>query len=1504
MGTAARRLRLTGALVLGVLLATLCLGALLLAGTRTGHGLLLRTVLSRADALLDGELAVGALTTDGLLGGFTLHGVRLDGPEGRPFVTADSIRVRYALPELIRRNVVLVPVDIWGPRVVIESLHGTAGSNVGRIFPAGGAGARAGEGTGGIALAVRNTKVHGGELVIRRPVAELPPEGRGFHERLEGAWAGDYRVLRFRGIDAEIGAADLLDPDARGETFEVESLSVTAEIVGEPFTVSGLAGRIRREGPVLELDLRPLRVGATEVSGAGTIDWGNPEGVRGRFTVDAPSLDLLDFRWLEPALPPAAGSTAGEVSMEAGRLAFRAATLDLRSGGSRITGEMAAGFGGGAAFVEADLVLDPLALGELAPWVPLPAEAGGSVNGPVSVAGPAGALDVRADLAFEDRALGIAPFPVVVEGTLALGAGPPSGELALSLEPLRYEALRPFFPGVEWAGEGRVRLEASGELEGDLAVAGEIEHAAGELPPSRILLSGTVRPGAGDPELDLEVVLDRLNLEGAALAAGTTSPIAGELTGEVRADGSLSGLEFSASLGTPGGGLEAAGRIDPSDPGRAWRLAATAEEFRLDRIVPRLPEPTVLSGALLVDGSGIEPAVLEGTGSLDLVRGEVGGVPLGRVASRISAGAGRLRIEEIEAVSPLFRVSGSGELALAEGAPPGRVEVVFSADSLAALGPVVQGGEVIAADTLTALEAGILRLEGIDPDTLGVAEEVVFAGSAHGGLVLLGGLTELQGEGFLEVAGGVFGGSALARSRVEMSGGWRGGGSWDAEAAVELDSLRLRQGFEVTRASGEARIDAEGAGAFAFEAEAPGERSYAAGGGIARSDGETGLELDLLRLAAGSETWELAGPAEFRLEDAGGLSGAVELVGPAAAGPEGNAPRAVIAANGRLDRRGDSDLGLRLSGVDIERLGGLFQVEGPPQGVAALRGRLRGAAERPVITGEVEIADFAYGPVALSRLAGRFSYEDQVLAGEIDAESGDRRLLALSGRLPADLSIAGPVESRFPDRAIDLTAVVDSLPAAMVFGTLQGIDGVEGALSGRVRVGGSADQPESSGELTLEGGAFGIPALGLRPREIRLDLRVREDRRVEVAGEARGGGLASVSGTVDLTEPADPGFDLRFGLEAFQAVDRRDLTASVGGELTLGGSFREPLVGGAASFDEGELFLEEFVQEAMAIDLSNPLLVDVVDTTAVSAGAAAGRPGSAFLDNLRVDVALSLEQDFWIRSLDSTQGMDVELAGGLALSFDRPQRELRLAGSLEAVRGSYRQFGRIFDVESGTLDFVGTPGIDPSLAIQAVHRFRREVGEPLNVIAGVGGTLQAPEVTLTSDAQPPIPESDLISYMLFGRPSYALASGEVSVVEGAAAGLGSAILNFGVSRLGTSFSRSLGVDYLSVSQARQAGDLASLGNTAGLFSDTQIEMGRYVGENVFLAVTIRPVTGSTAARRVQLPSARLEWRFREDWSTESFIEDRLARQGRSSFGELDNDTRRVFGISVFRDWGY
>ena len=1467
--------------------------ALVLVRTRPGHDFFLRTALSRAELLLDGELSVEALTSGGLLQGFTLHGVRLTDPDGRPFVVADSIRVRYSVPELIRRNVVLVPADIWGPSVVIETLHGAPVSNVDRIFRTRDR-SDPGESGGGVALSLRRTRVHGGELLVRSPVEVRPEGARGLYERLDGGGEGDYRILRFHGIEARVGAAELLGPALAGQSFEVEALSVVGEILEEPFVVSELSGRIRREGSGLELDLERLWLAGSEMSVLASLGWGDPEGFRGRFRVEAPLLVLEDFRWFEPGLPAAVGSLNGEISIGAGRLSFRATELDLRSAGSRVAGDFALDLVEGPAFIEANLSLDPLELGELAPWIGPPVTVGGSVAGTFEVSGPPEALALRTEVTFGAAEAGIPPSRAVIEGMVGATDGLEAGRLEISLEPFRYETLRAHFPALEWAGEGRVRLDASGDRTRGVELSGEIEHAAGDFPPTRVLISGAVRPATGDMSLDLAVRLDPLSLEGAALAVGRTLPVAGDLFGDLQATGPLSDLELSASLETPGGALDATARLDLRDPGRRYHLEVAGEDFRLDRIAPDLPDPTLLSGALVLYGTGRALGTLEGTGALTLARGQVGRAPIGSLRSRVSAREGRLRIEELDARSPLIRLSGSGELALVEGAPPGRLDLSFSADSLGALRPVVRGGRVIAADTLTALESDILRFEGIDPDTLGLAEELALAGSARGELLLRGGLPEFRGEGFVEVRGGLLGGAALAHSRADLTGEWRGAESWRADAALELDSLLLPPGFEVTRGTGGVSIDAAGSGAFTFEAEGPGERSYAVEGVLGRDGAGSELALEHLLLASGGERWELAAPARVRLEDQGGLTGALEVVGPSVAAAGADAPPARIAVDGRLDRGGNSDLNLRVSGVDVERLARILQVERPPRGVANLTGRLRGAAERPVIEGEFEVADFAFATFALSRLSGRFRYEDLILEGELDAESGSRRLLSLSGRLPADLSLADEVERRLPDRTIELTAVMDSLPVAMVLGLVEGIEEVEGAVDGRVMVGGSSGQPEPRGEITVEGAGLSIPALGLRPRGIRMDLRVREDLRVEVEGEVSAGGGAAISGSIDLTELTNPGFDLRFGLTGLRAVDRRDLTASIGGELALTGSFRDPRIGGVASFEQGELFLEEFAREAAAVDLSNPLLFDVVDTTVVAGGASGELARSPFLENLRVDVALALEQDFWIR-----QGMDIELEGELGLSFDRPRRELRLAGSLEAVRGTYTQFGRIFDVETGTLDFVGTPGIDPSLSIQAVHRFRREAGEPLNVLANVGGTLQAPEVTLSSDAQPPIPESDLISYMLFGRPSFALASGEISVVDGAREGLSSVL-----SQLGTTFSRSLGVDYLSVSQTRQAGNLATLGGPASLFADTQIEMGRYIGENVFLAVTLRPLTGAGAASRRHLPSARLEWRFREDWSTESFVEDRLPRQGRSTFGELDNDVRRVFGISLFRDWGY
>ncbi|MEX0936168.1 MAG: hypothetical protein WD013_04620, partial [Gemmatimonadota bacterium] len=96
------------------------------------------------------------------------------------------------------------------------------------------------------------------------------------------------------------------------------------------------------------------------------------------------------------------------------------------------------------------------------------------------------------------------------------------------------------------------------------------------------------------------------------------------------------------------------------------------------------------------------------------------------------------------------------------------------------------------------------------------------------------------------------------------------------------------------------------------------------------------------------------------------------------------------------------------------------------------------------------------------------------------------------------------------------------------------------------------------------------------------------------------------------------------------------------------------------------------------------------------------------------------------------------------------------------------------------------------------------------------------------------------------------------------------------------------------------------GDLGGGFANTQIEMGRYLAPDVFFALILRPLTGLGATgRSTRLPGARLEYGFMDYWTLEGYLEDRLARQGGAGFGDLDRDVDgRVFGVSLFREWGY
>src|SRR5207253_35959 len=226
-----------------------------------------------------------------------------------------------------------------------------------------------------------------------------------------------------------------------------------------------------------------------------------------------------------------------------------------------------------------------------------------------------------------------------------------------------------------------------------------------------------------------------------------------------------------------------------------------------------------------------------------------------------------------------------------------------------------------------------------------------------------------------------------------------------------------------------------------------------------------------------------------------------------------------------------------------------------------------------------------------------------------------------------------------------------------------------------------------------------------------------------------------------------------------------------------------------------------------------------------------------------------------------------------------------------------------------------TPGLDPNLNIVAVYRVTTAQGDPLNIQANVTGTLQSPQVTLTSDAQPAISESDLVSYLMFGRPTYQLAASEraaagaTSRAGATAAGLGNLAYRFispsllGYAATGLeNFAQTLGLDYVAITSAEVAQSPIGTGNLfSGILAGSQVELGRYLNDNLFLAFTQRLAGANTGTART--PGVRLEWRLQPEYTLELFAEDRFART--PSFGlESTAEAKRVYGLFLFREWGY
>lgn len=1344
--------------------------------TRTpfGREQIRRVVEGRVGAGLQdgGSLYVGRIS-GGLLTGFTLDTIALRDADGRLVFSAGRTTVEYDPRDLLDRRLLIRYLEIehpfvhlvqdedgsWNYRNVFRAAKRQVERRVGRRF--------------GDYVVIDSAQVRDGTFLLTmpwHPDDTLRPAGRdssirehlsrpgGAYQRTaEGVFTHTYRWTE---ADAVLSYARIADPDTAGRLFVVNTASVVES--EPPFTFRNAQLNVRQLGDSVWFESKHFDTPGSTGRARGKVVWGSDLPIRYDARVWADSVSLADVAWVYPTLPRTGGGTLVlDIRNDPRNLRimeYRLSDMDVRSVGSRIRGAMTFAVGGPVLTVkDVDVRADPIDFDLIRTFAggPFPVDWQGTLTGSVEArGGPLTDFTVdRADITFRDRHVRGATSTFRAQGGLNIldpaytvfrGLRVNVGRLDMRT----VQHLYPEFPPLGGTVAGVATLDSSW-LDVRFRNA-DVTHRNGPETPSRITGAGRVTYGDEFLVYDLDVVAQPLSLPMIARAYPSL-PLTGMLSGPIRARGTTDSLVLSTVLSGEAGTVQFDGLVDIYEPVWHARGAGTVTGVDASRVftVDGLPA-TVLNGRYDVDlsftwgGAAMDSLVaIRGRADVDLDRSVVDDVRLRPSVARLRFADGRMLVDSLLVGTDGAVATARGGIGLA-GGPDDTLQIRMAVDSLGALRRyLVSAGIDDDAAQLDSM-AGTLQLEAV---AAGRLDRLALTGTVAGDELLAG--THAVDRAFAsfdirDATGAPAGGADLRLLRTTLAG-------------VRSDSLV-------------GRIDLDGAAggtvaARLFGGSRPSASVHAA---FVREDAQMRVTIDTLTLHAADHSVALAAPARVILDTSGGIF----LDSLVLRDPEHGSIRLTAA----IPAEGPVTADLRADSIAIEDVAAVLQLRRGTSGTAMLTASLRGTRDVPVIRGSVDLLDPAWGEVQLDRVTATAAYDSGLARGDLEIRRGGRTAIAGAVDLPMEITLGG-VRTVSTD-SIRGWAAADSTNLAIVEAFTSQLARARGMLRSRVELAGTWGDPLLEGFLRIEDGGVDVLPLGTRLRDVQADIVLVPGtdslviRRVSAVSDPSG--TLSLNGFVSFTDRADPRFDVRLDARGFHAIERSriaQLDVSTGSSgLRLRGRTSGATLTGTVSVDRGTIFIPDSRNKAV-VELTGDDLYTLFDTTTARDRGLIPAAPSRLVENLRLDgVSVQLGDEVWLRSREAnvklggalrvTRAVD-EIEGGQGFGparTDTVEYRLALAGALNAERGTYRldlgPVRREFQVESGTITFFGTPDLNPALDIAALYTVQQSQQDNVRVRARLTGFLYPqPTLILESASGYALSQSDLISYLVTGRPS-------------------------------------------------------------------------------------------------------------------------------------------------------
>ncbi len=1506
--------------------ALLLLGAtFLLTNSDFGRERIRRYIVGLLQRNSHGIIHIGSVSGN-LLNGFTMHDVVITDSARAPFVKADEIWARYSLGTLRGKKIDFREVRLVRPVIVIDKQPGGKW-NYDRIFPRDTV-TRAGVKKTGWGTWIRfsDVTVLDGDLTVRAPWEPdpniTPAERRDAIRRTLGP-EGRLKVIQvargyqhessFHHINGLFPLVRLEDPAYRNRLIDVSALKMIAEPFRPPVAdVRGLTGTFEFTGDSVWWKGARVAFPATRASGDGRyyINNGNLH-----LRLHGDPVNPADIRWAMPKLPEqGSGKLDFGLDWTGGKSVYLAQNMDLTLERSHVMGQIEAIVADTIAYRNANLRfanLDTRLLTRMFPAMTFPRPL--TLTGRAAFEGGQHALRINGDVVVDDSRSGRSRL--VGNGVMGLANGIfTARDLHVRMLPLQMGLAKAIAPSIKLGGAVSGTATLNGSTAAIMTAQGDVTHVErGEVSRATGRAAMRVR---GMPWFDVDARMHPLAL--ATLGRFMPSVgLRGTADGPVRLKGSINNLAINSQLTFPDGGfLDLRGTMDLASRETGYNLEFNTRAFNASAAFAKAPETSITAvGSAL--GRGFDPATMQAQIVADVAASSVDTVSVDRANVRVAIANGIARFDTLAVELPQGIVEAKGTFGLAPGRD-GTLSYHVAIDSLSHLAgliskdtsvvrprPGILAGRVARAKAdssriarATEVERAITgrALPRTVVDTPQVVRKNELAGSAKADGVATGNIRNFSvkgtGAGSNIVAQGNTVGSFTAdydwinartpQSQVRVAAQARS----VRAAGFDLDSVGAKLTYRKPNGTVEVVVNQDNS------------RAYSANAAFTLDKIRNELKLNTLRLQFDTSVWASTRVASLHWGQAGVDVENLELR---------NGPAGRIYVNGFIPKQGNANLDLAVDNLNVGDVVALTQSDINAKGLISLNVHATGTLDNPQFKGAFGATNLLYNGATVGDVRGNVDYANQTLTGRAEAmRTGKPPFLIAEGTVPINLALTGVTGSRFPsNRQVALNINADSLPLDIIPQFSGYVSNVSGRASGSFKIGGSLSKPQLTGQFALHDGRARVVPAGINLSRIEASIRMLGDSVVIDSVAATSKGRMILTGRIGLGALTTPSFDLSLRTYNAQVMNNHRGHLRVSSNLAMVGPFKDAHVTGNVRIHEGVLHIPQPDNKNL-VGAGDPALFNVLDT-AVMSDRELFPSQSPLLANLRMDVNLRVDRDVFVRSREAN--VEVYSDGDLGVHVNRAKQSLVVDGVLLSERGEYTFMTRRFTIKRGSATFINSTELNPTLQATGEYEVRQPNREAIHIQIIVGGTLRTPNISLTSDAQPPIPQSDLLSYLAFGRSSTSLVqlegsgltngSGGSNVV-GAGAALASkqlagVALGVVTDQVAGSAAQSLGADVFTITPADVQTDVGNF------LRATQFEFGKYIRSHTFVAV--KSPLDPKALRR---PGLQIVHRFGglRGYRLETGVDTRYILREPNLSRDQNVATTSAFGAFLIREWRF